>query len=443
MSSLDGNTMMINDAQREQLQRSILAPREDSFEIYVQAADAAMQVFAYDEARQHYAAAFHCATRIAGSDQQYLRLFDALINFVAAGSTTHAPMQNLQRLEESAQLLDLVATAQRERRIILDYWRGRTFYYGGSTSMAERYLQRAMAHPHDAQLHTSGAIQGLFGQVLFVQGRFRAALPIFAEALPLIEQSSNSNEYRGASGYYAVCLVATGKIHAGLQIVNENIAAAEHEGDLKSMASNYGYRAHCFLHAGDYRAMYAAGQRFTELGEQANERFYCYLGYLCCGWAETRLGMPQAARSMEKAQAILATIGGRLYAADWFAAAAAEMELLLGNLDAARHQAEEAKQIAHSIDGLYGKALAERVLCLVSIVQEPTNSEAAQHHAHTAIALFEECGAVLEAARMHTEWAAYCEQHDRPDQAWIHIQIAQAIIRETDLANTAIVQNSY
>jgi tetratricopeptide (TPR) repeat protein len=109
-----------------------------------------------------------------------------------------------------------------------------------------------------------------------------------------------------------------------------------------------------------------------------------------------------------------------------FAAFKAEIALQAGRPEEALALAEEAIAYAQAIDGKYAEGLAQRVQGLALAACNPPRWEDAQAHMAASLQAFETGELLMEAVRIHQDWALICrDQHDLP-QALFHLEQAAA-----------------
>jgi tetratricopeptide (TPR) repeat protein len=160
-----------------------------------------------------------------------------------------------------------------------------------------------------------------------------------------------------------------------------------------------------------------------------------WVGSWMGAWAAAHLGDHEAAaKGMARAHALLEQFGGRLFIADWFAAADAGRVLLAGRPAEAIALAEKAIQWAKAVESLHAEALARRVLGQALAALDPPRLDEAEPHLAESARLFSASEAVIDRARTDIEWGIVCRARGDHDQARAHFERAAAQLRESDLA---------
>jgi hypothetical protein len=151
-------------------------------------------------------------------------------------------------------------------------------------------------------------------------------------------------------------------------------------------------------------------------------------------WAESRLGLVDAAiQTFAKWEDLVASLGGRLIIADWFAAANAEITLAAGRVEEAQALAQQAVTLAKSVNGLFGEGEAERVWAQALAACEPERWDDVEAHLSASVRALEAGDARLEAARTQAVWGRLLANRRAVAAAREHLTLAAAQFERTAL----------
>ena len=140
---------------------------------------------------------------------------------------------------------------------------------------------------------------------------------------------------------------------------------------------------------------------------------------------------------MAEAHAEAETIGGRVVAADWIAAASAELALNAARPEEAVIRAQGAIEMARSIGGIFGEALAQRVWGQALARLSPPRHQESDLHLASSLGLFETGHCKVEVAHTHLAWGVLCrDRGDRP-AAIDHLQAAADQFEDAGLVRRA------
>jgi hypothetical protein len=181
-------------------------------------------------------------------------------------------------------------------------------------------------------------------------------------------------------------------------------------------------------------ALAEAGRVAAEAGEGAGSPLIVYIGQGFCALGHDLLGVHDVAREwMTTAQATAGSIGSRLFLADWFAAADAQLSLHAGDPATALSRAEAAVALARSIEGVFGEGFAHRVWGLALAALDPSDLERAAVHLGRSIELFESGGCRVEAAHTRLEWGILLRDGGDAMGASAHLRRAETFFEAAGL----------
>jgi tetratricopeptide (TPR) repeat protein len=155
-------------------------------------------------------------------------------------------------------------------------------------------------------------------------------------------------------------------------------------------------------------------------------------------WALSRLGQHDAAEArMAEAIGEAEKIGGRIVAADWIAAANAELALNAGRPDEAVARVAPAIERARAIGGIFGEAVAQRIWGEALATLQPSAPADVDLHLATSLELFEAGGCQLEVAHTHAAWGALLRDRGEMAAAEEHLGRATELLETAGLSKPA------
>jgi class 3 adenylate cyclase/tetratricopeptide (TPR) repeat protein len=370
------------------------------------AGDAATQLYAYAEARTHYAHVLEALAQLPDTPERRHQRAAMLIKLVTVSLVSTSPAENLARLEQAQQLLgplDLAATndpAELRQRSELDYALGRAHYY---------YTQPTQAIGNFTHLQTIGQALGdagleamassMIGRVLSLQGQFGAALPLLTSAFTILEREGSWSDWIWNRSYAGFCHSTLGGYETGVDMVQQAIEVAQAKEHRAGRAVSQLFLAMTHWQGDALPEAVAAADAAIALAQAASELMPLHLAHGFRAWALWRArDMPAAEESWAAYAALVHQLGGRLVYADWFAAARAEYTLALGDAAAALQEAEQAIAFARAVAGTFAEGIAQRVCGLaLAALGAPRQEITARMEA--SITLLAAGGAHPEAAR--------------------------------------------
>lgn len=400
-------------------------------EFAIRAGENATRLFAYPEARIHYATALNTLEHLPLNADLARRRIDLWLKYVEVALRLDGPERALESLAQAEQLFINIPASEtiedRTRRARLAYWRGDAHLHKSQPREAVKYMQQVLEIVESGlNDDTLAAIpSNVMGRALAVQGQFARAQPLLARATHALEKTSNWYEWVLAKGFLALALAMRGEIDAALAQTASALSRARELGTTMGVADSYALQAMALMQAGQYPEALESTRASFEQAQQMGDHLVMYIALSWRGWAETRLGAHENARaSFSQARQISAETGGQLVFADWFATAEAELEFVSGTPDNALNRAQEALQFAQTIGGSYAMALAHRV-CGYALAKQG-QFDAAFEHWRECLRLFDEGDARLEAARTHFVWGKLLIERNDRESAKTHLEQAAA-----------------
>ena len=388
-----------------------------------QAGDRARGVYAYTEARQHYAQALSALDQLPDTEGHRRRRVDALIAQASCSFRIDSPEQNLARLSEAERLVKGLPVragtpgADHLRLARIHSWRGFAHYIGGEYRECIPYYQQALSVARaldDAELIALST--SATGQAMVFQGRSGDAKASFEQALRLFEQLGKGSEWFRALSYHGVTLATTGNYAGGLAEAQRARAwALEMNAFTDAIQSDF-FLAGIYIQGGDLPRALEAARRAVETAGQSGDRLYVFIARLFQAWATCRAGQYGAAATYAaQAQTMAQELGGRLVHSGILVAVNAEIALGSGRVQEALTLAEHAVAVTQEMGNISAEGMARRAWGQALGALVPPRWDEAEAQLALSLRLLEEGQSQLRAARTHVAWGAVCR--DRGDLA--------------------------
>lgn len=404
------------------------------------AGDAAFRVYAYAEARVHYAQALEALAQVSDTEESRRRRVDVLIKHVACSWRVDIAqilphMVEAERLAKELPGPDGTPGGDRLRLARIHYWMGRVHYISNRLPEAIRYFEQVLEAAHELDNPELVATVSLtIGAAMVIQGHLDKAKALLSPAIPVLEQSGNWPEWIRAVGYHGMARSMSGECAAGIAEVQRAVARAEEIGALGEIATGTMLLSTAYFFGGDLPRAIEAGSRSAEASEQSDVRIYVCLGNALRAWAECRAGQFEAAgASMARAQAVLQEFGGRLIACDWIPPICAEIVLGLGRAEEALTLAERAIGVAQEMGGIFAEGMARCVRGGALATLEPSCWEEAETQFAESVRLLESGQQWVEAAHTRVAWGHVCRDRGDTAAARAHWERAAAQWEASDL----------
>ena len=405
---------------------------EKAYPYYLAAGDAAARLHAYPEASTHYAKALQALYSLPPTDEIRRRIIDLTLSQMGVSWGAEDPSSNLAKLAEAEAIARALPTADggpgpdRVRLARIQYWIGRIHYYRDEPREAIAYFQQVLAVGQELGDERLLAIPlAVMGRALVVQGHFDKAIPVLARALGPLEKTDEWLDWSFSKAYHGVATAAAGRHAEGLAETEEAVARARETRNPMALAGCLIVLAFHGCLSRDARAFREAADAASAAGRLAGNSLMISVGLGFEAWALSRLGRhDEAAKRMGQANAEAEKIGGRLVAADWIAAASAELALNAGRPEEAVARVGPAIEKARAIGGIFGEGLAQRIWGQALAQLEPTGHEEVDLHLATGLRLFQEGDCMLEVAHTHAVWGVLLR--DRGDLPGAADHLAQA-----------------
>ena len=388
-----------------------------------QAGDRARGLYAYAEARQHYARALDALDQLPDTEGNRRRRVDALIARSSCSTGTESPDRNLARLSEAERLAqDLLRRAgapggDRLRLARIHFWSGFAHYLHGEYRECIPYYQQALSVARasdDAEL-IAFATSGI-GRAMEHQGRWGDAKEPLEQALLSFEQLGNWSEWFRTLGHHSVTLAWMGDYAGGLAEAQRARAWAQEMHAISDAVQSNFFLAAVYIQGGYLPRALEAACRAVEAAGRSGDRFMAYTGVMFQAWITSRAGQYEAAAAYAaQAQARAQELGEVLLNTDILVTVDAEIALGAGRVQEALALAEHAVAVARRMGAGYSESMARRTWGQALAALVPPQWDEAEDQLVQSLCLLEEGQCRLEAARTQVAWGAVCR--DRGDLA--------------------------
>jgi class 3 adenylate cyclase/tetratricopeptide (TPR) repeat protein len=372
---------------------------EKALEYSARAAGAAVQLYAYAEAREHYRRALEALKYLPDGKAVREKRVDLSVQLVNVSLQAESPEKNLALLAEAETTALSLNDPARVARTQL--WIGRAHYLAGRSREAIGYFQKVLAVAPKLGDPELLALPGaVIGRVLFMQGHFTKSLQLLDQAAPLLEAMKNRHEALFACIYRAGARTCLGDYEAGLAELNGvlKIAQASRNQNAETMAHTA--LAMIRLIAGRYAEAIEDAHAALAVAEKSGDAMFRYSSNSFMAWGLTGMGDYEGAlRHWAAAHEAAKPLGGRLLLGEWLAGIESETLLESGDLDSALKKAEEALAIAKAAGSVIAEALAERAIGRVLAASPPPRCDEADAHLAKGVSIMEGIGAKFDVAR--------------------------------------------
>jgi class 3 adenylate cyclase/tetratricopeptide (TPR) repeat protein len=373
---------------------------EKAFEYSAGEADAAVQLYAYAEAREHYHRALDSLKYLPDNVSNRQKQVDISVRLVNVSLQFEAPEKNLAILTEAENLASLLEDEARLARVQL--WIGRVHYLAGRFPEAISYFQKVLSvAPKFDDPELMALPEAVIGRVLVVQGQYAKAHHLLERTVPLLEATNNRHELWFACLFRGVARACLGDYAAG---------AAELDQVLKKAQASRNQNAEAMAHtaiamtcdvAGKYLEALGAAQALLALAEKSGDTFFCVASNSFMAWALTGLGEHQRALEYwSAAHKAALLLGGRHMFGEYLAAIESNTLLGAGDIPAALKKGEEALAIAKAAGSLIAEALSESAIGNALEAGPNPDHKNAEAHLARSLALLESIEAKFDLARV-------------------------------------------
>jgi class 3 adenylate cyclase/tetratricopeptide (TPR) repeat protein len=410
---------------------------EKAYTYFLQAGDAAARLHAYPEARLHYGKALQAISSLPPDDDSRRRIVDLTLNQMAVSWGAENPEHNLVTLAEAEILAR--ALPDRVRLARIHYWIGRIHYYRDEPREAIAYFQQVLAVGQELGDEALLAIPlAVMGRALVVQGHFGRAAPFLARAMEPLEKSDEWVDWLFSKAYHGVAIAAGGQPSEGLAETADAVARARETTNPTAIAGCLIVMAFQSFLTRDAQAFFEGARAAGAAGRQAGNSLMTSIGLGFEAWGLSMLGQHENAEErMAEARAEAETIGGRVVAADWIAAANAELALNAARPEEAVIRAQGAIEMARAIGGIFGEGLAQRVWGQALARLSPPQREESDLHLASSLELFETGDCKLEVAHTHLAWGVLLRDRGDRAEASDHLQTAADQFEDAGLVSWA------
>ena len=372
---------------------------DKALEYSTRAADAAVHLYAYAEARGHYQRALDALKQLPDVHAHRQKRVDLTVRLVNVSLQAESPEKNMALLMEAEAVAQSLGDPARLARVQL--WIGRAHYLAGRLREAIGYFQEVLAAAPqlgDAELMAlPGAV---IGRVLCIQGRFTQGIQLLNQAAPLLEAAKNWHELLFANLYLSVAHSCVGDYTAGIAMAGNVLETAKASRNQNAETMAHTAIAIVQLTAGRYAEAIDSAREALAIAEQSGDAMFRYSSNSFIAWGLTGLGDHlRALKHWSAAHEAAKPLGGRLLLGEWLAAIESESLLASGDTEAALKQGEEALAISKAAESVIAEGLAERAIGRALAAGPPPKCDEAEVHFARSVSLLEGIGAKYELAR--------------------------------------------
>lgn len=413
-----------------------------TLEYAARAAEVDRHMFAFPEARLHYAQALDALGHLPDSVENRRLKIDLWLRFLElrwTGGAAEDDLVFLQELEQLALTLPKEDATVREDRLRvarIHSARGGMYLARNQIPLAMESFHQVLAEAKDLGDEALLATPSLMvGTILILKGFFAQALPLVTRAWTVWRDQPERWEWTSLI-YLVTALANLGRGKEARQHVEEVLASTAVPSHSRAMTFLNMSLATIAWMEGLYEEMLAVCKTAVQSSKANEDLLDLYLVLAHLALAESHLGQVDAARThMAESQNLRASLGGRIFYSDWVAAIYAEVALQQGELERAVKLSEEAWNVARSIDGWYAQGFAQRTWGQALAQMEPSHPEQALEHMQASLAAFETCEAVVERARTRTALAIVLQRIGETKQAGEQLEQAAAQFEAAGLAS--------
>lgn len=373
---------------------------EKAFEYSAGEADAAVQLYAYAEAREHYHRALDSLKHLPDNTLNRQNEVDIRVRLVNVSLQSESPEKNLAILTEAENMASSLEDEARMARVQL--WIGRVHYLAGRLPEAISYFQKVLAvAPKFGDPELMALPGAVIGRVLILQGQFAKAYQLLERSVPLLEATKNRHELLFACLYRGVCRVFLGDYAAGAAELDQVLEMAQASRNQNAETMVHTALAMGRVTAGKYQEAMEAAQAALGVAEKSGDTMFRYSSNSFLAWALTGLGEHQRALThWSAAHEAARSLGGRLLLGEWLAAIESDTLLGAGDIPSALQKGEEALANAKAAGSIIAEALSESAIGNALAAGPTPDYEHAEAHLAKSLSLLESIGAKFDLARV-------------------------------------------
>jgi class 3 adenylate cyclase len=371
-----------------------------AFKYSVGEADAAVRLYAYAEAREHYHRALGSLKHLPDTVSNRQEQVDTSVRLVSVSLQSEPPEKNLAILTEAENMASLLADRARIARVQL--WAGRVHYVAGRLREAISYFQKVLAAAPELGDPELMALPGaVIGRVLVLQGQFAKAHQLLEKVVPLLDATENRHELLFARLYRGASRACLGDYAAGSAELDQVLTMAQASRNPNAETMAHTALAMIRVLAGRYQEAMGAAEAALAVAEKSGDAMFCYSSHSFMAWALTGLGEHQRAlEHWSAAHRAARPLGGRLLLGEWLAAIESDSLLGAGDIPAAFKKGEEALAMAKAAGSVIAEALSESAIGNALAAGLTPDHESAEAHLTRSLSLLESIGAKFDLARV-------------------------------------------
>jgi class 3 adenylate cyclase len=412
---------------------------DKAYDYLLQAGDEAVRLSALAEARLHYAGALQALTHFPETGET-LRQRVALLLKLDQVSYLDAQSDQREMLLSDAEntmraLVGSGAPTLEDRRLLSEIYLSMTRHLTlrSRHAAASIYTQKSLAIAQEiGDARQIAILTASLGISAALQGQFLRAAELLSPSLAPLEEIGDWEDWLSASAHLCLSLAAQGRFAEAAAVAEGVDRRAREQKNLTGISQ----ADCCFLlitvirH--DFEAALSTADRALHSAGQSKNILLTSMVLRFKAWIESSLGDHAAAALDEvAAHQINDRIGGQPFPA-WHAALDAEIALNAGQETESLRLAEQALELAQTLDDRFAAGIAHRCWAQALTRLNPPQWQPADDHYQASLTALAPSGGVVEAARTHLAWAAACLASGRASDA--HRLAAEAYAQFSALA---------
>ncbi len=406
---------------------------ERAFPWYVRAGEKAHQIGLLNLPRTHYRAALELMSELPDLPTLRRQRIDVLLKLTHVSLSFASMDHQLQHVAEAQKLLDSLVSIEDPqgldllRQAHIDYLMGRVYYYGNQHPAAIQHFQRVLSIAHQTGDPELLALpNAAIGMAMITKGQMGKAHHMLTHAIAALQRLGNRDERVRCEMMNGLAVVCMGKSPVSFDVLKQALDSTRQSGVEGLFAGALGVTAFAYCFAADWPQALAFAEQQETWTNQTGERNYLVMSWSLQAWCQAYLGKPELAQRLrEKALALMDQLGGKLLAADLYAALDGEIALLAGQFEAAQRCAERIFAISKPAGLLNSWGIAPRVLAVVKS-RQGANAAEVDAALEESLQVLRSGDNQLMAAQTEVFWGRICRERGDESMAQLHFSRALA-----------------
>jgi serine/threonine protein kinase/tetratricopeptide (TPR) repeat protein len=399
-------------------------------DFFQRAGDAAIKLYAFQEARAHYENALTCLSHLPDTEEHRLRRLDVIMGYQSVAWLHEMPERSLARLSEAEKLARAFEGREGQWQLArVHAARGRTLCAAGDQVGGCDFLESAISIAEALNDEELSAVPlAVRGVVKAIQGHLGEAEASLVRAISPLARMNDWTNWIMVVGLRATVLAMCGRYEEGTRTLAPLLPRAKELNSQVGISLSHVYAVYTHFAGGNSAKVIEHGHLTIEAAHRSGDVMLVWAAHWMSAWAHALLA-EQAAEEQhaEQARLIFEQFDGKLFIADWYLATEAARVLLKGRPVEALALAEKAVQRSRMIQGMFGEALAQRSWGQALAAVDARQWTDAEARLSESVRLLERCGAKLELARTHRAWGLVGRDRGVHDEARVHFERAATI----------------